>query len=296
MYGKSTNVNYQFTPHQVSDLLRMAHHDDVTGLRESDITLADLDQLDGQQRSLMDHINRLGDQILQDRCYGLVRDAFAEMGASDAVLQDQKGRTLLHWAAKTNQPAEVINQLIADGIPVDHHQNAHDVRPLYCAAQGGNLQALTSLLARGAQVNASAKTGATALHVACETSDVKTVQALLDAGADANAQCAQHSTPLFVAAMHGRDAIIELLLESGVLVNVCCTQIGATPLFAAAAHGHTETVTLLMSFAADVNTAIASGATPLDAAIQNKHNDVVTLLKEAGAISQLSEAELAETQ
>lgn len=68
------------------------------------------------------------------------------------------------------------------------HNNAADgfFSELILASMYGDLQAVKHLLANGADVNAQAKNGMTALMIACEYGYTNIVRALLDAGADVN--------------------------------------------------------------------------------------------------------------
>ena len=83
--------------------------------------------------------------------------------------------------------------------------------PVADAAMRGDLEAVTDLLRRGADVN-----GMTALHWASERGDLEIVEALLFAGAfpDAATRNGEYS-PLHLAAKAGHGQIVRTLLEGG---------------------------------------------------------------------------------
>ena len=88
--------------------------------------------------------------------------------------------------------------------------------PVADAAMRGDLEAVTDLLRRGADVNASHGDGMTALHWASERGDLEIVEALLFAGAfpDAATRNGEYS-PLHLAAKAGHGQIVRTLLEGG---------------------------------------------------------------------------------
>jgi ankyrin repeat protein len=139
--------------------------------------------------------------------------------------------------------------------------------PIADAARQGDVQAVRTLLAQGADVNASAGDGMTALHWAAERGDVEMTRVLLSARADvARGTRIGGYTPLHVASRGGHTAVARLLLEAGADPRVATTNSGATPLHlaAASAGGGAELVRLLVERGADVNAVETSSAqTPL---------------------------------
>jgi ankyrin repeat protein len=87
---------------------------------------------------------------------------------------------------------------------------------LIFAARKSNLEAVKTLLAKGADVNAKTEYGATPLFFACDRGNVEIVKLLLDAGADVNITDSFYkSPPVFWAVMKDHGAIVKLLLEKG---------------------------------------------------------------------------------
>ncbi|KAI1194987.1 hypothetical protein F5X97DRAFT_335665 [Nemania serpens] len=101
------------------------------------------------------------------------------------------------------------------------------------------------LLNGGARVNASDKTGATALMHASFNGHTTTVQLLLDGGAKVNPSNAIGITALMHASNKGHDAIVKLLLDSGAKIDASDLD-GWTPLTHASHKGHNAVVQLLL--------------------------------------------------
>jgi len=83
--------------------------------------------------------------------------------------------------------------------------------PLMDAVQNQDVDAVTSCIEGGGDVEARDSYGQTALHWAAKYESVKIVQLLLDAGANVDVQDDDGETPLQAAKLKGRHAIAELL-------------------------------------------------------------------------------------
>jgi ankyrin repeat protein len=145
------------------------------------------------------------------------------------------------------------------------------------SAYAGTLGIMEALIEAGADVKASNRRRATALHWA--TSDPMKAKLLLLHGADVDARTVDGRTALHVATMQPSGArVVKLLLEVGADVDAR-TMTGNTPLFGAAAAGLDNTL-LLLDHGADPNLPSQNGATPLMVA---RTADVVWLLVAKGA-------------
>ncbi len=90
--------------------------------------------------------------------------------------------------------------------------------PLHIAAGMGNTEALALLLAKGAQVDATDATGATAVHHAIlgsRTGDRGTLEAVLKAGANPNQKDKHGLMALDEAVLNCQRDLVELLLQYG---------------------------------------------------------------------------------
>jgi Ankyrin repeats (3 copies)/Domain of unknown function (DUF3471) len=94
---------------------------------------------------------------------------------------------------------------------------AEDVsEQLLAAARKSDVEAVKSLLAKGADVNAKSSYGVTVLSFAADRGSLEIVKTLLEHGADVNAaDTFYHETPLGRAASKGYAEIVGALLEKG---------------------------------------------------------------------------------
>ncbi len=94
-------------------------------------------------------------------------------------------------------------------------RDAHGLTALVAAALQGDTAQVKSLLAQGAQVNATAADGRTALIAAAQSGKIDTVAALMAAGAHLDWSARGEGTALNVAENTGQVQIAALLLASG---------------------------------------------------------------------------------
>ena len=106
---------------------------------------------------------------------------------------------------------------------------------LFQAARDGNMQAVQTALANGADVNVVKITdGVTALMMASQNGHTEVVKLLLEEGADVNAKRTSDGvSALLAASRKGHTDIVRLLLDKGADVNVKRTTDGVTALWIA---------------------------------------------------------------
>jgi len=174
---------------------------------------------------------------------------------------------------------------------------------IHDAAGRSDLSAVTSLLAKGTDINARDNSGQTALMIASSNGDKEIVQLLLAKGADVNLRTTAQivtamklgagfggtaeiysigTSALNFAATHGHTEIVQLLIAKGADVNAK-DEDGFTALMNASAYRHKEVVQLLLANKADVNAKTRQGFTALSIASRNGYNDIRELLLAAGA-------------
>lgn len=158
--------------------------------------------------------------------------------------------------------------------------------PVADAAMRGDVEAVRSLLAQGADVNEAQGDGMTALHWAARSRNASLTRFLLGAGADVGAGTRiGRYTPLHLAAQAGAGEVAELLLAAGADPSAATEGTGgAQPLHFAARAGDRRTVEALLAAGADPNAAeTAWGQTPLIFAASAGRAASVRALLAAGA-------------
>ena len=150
------------------------------------------------------------------------------------------------------------------------------------AVKAGEVETVRALLDGGADVDAPASDGATALHWAVHRDDVGLVDLLLEAGADVTVANRYGVQPVALAAENGSAAILEKLLRTGADANAALPG-GETALMTAARTGYPDTLRALIVHGADVNARDAThGQTPMMWAAARGHARAVHVLAEAG--------------
>ena len=158
-----------------------------------------------------------------------------------------------------------------------HLDQASASPPLVDAAKSADWEAVRVLLDQGADVNAAALDGTTALHWASYWDDRAGAELLIHAGADAGVANDLGATPLWNAALNGSSAMVRRLLEAGADPDAALI-LGETVVMTAARSGNADVVGQLLAEGADPNAVAARGQTALMWAAAQGHSDVVEVL------------------
>ncbi len=126
--------------------------------------------------------------------------------------------------------------------------------PLIEAVQRGDPATVRALLEAGADPDAAAADGATALHWAVHRDDGASAALLIRAGADVTAANRYGVAPIALASQNGSAPMLARLLAAGADANRAQPE-GETALMTAARTGRVEAVRLLLDHGADVNAA-----------------------------------------
>ncbi|MGH9768621.1 MAG: ankyrin repeat domain-containing protein, partial [Blastocatellia bacterium] len=176
------------------------------------------------------------------------------------------------------------------------------------AAKKGDLEAVKSLIAKGANVNARTNYGATALHFAADRGHLEVIKVLVEAGADVNAKDDFYKMPpLSMAMMRKHKDVIAYLQQAASakkeIVQAPAAQSNAQPaqttasqpaakpadpalneeLLNAAKKSDAAAVKSLLAKGADANAKTRYNQTPLMFAAEKGHLEIVKVLIEAGA-------------
>jgi bla regulator protein BlaR1 len=165
-------------------------------------------------------------------------------------------------------------------------------RALVEAAEAGDVEDVTSLLASGANLNASVDGDGSPLIAAARRGRLSLVTMLLDRGADPNLAVPGDGNALIMAAREGHVDIVTLLLDRGANIDDVVDG-DENALIQASGHGALEVVKLLVARGADVNARVfveddygrtgGEWRTPLSMAEGGRHRAVVEFLKSRGA-------------
>src|SRR5262249_11837194 len=156
--------------------------------------------------------------------------------------------------------------------------------PLIDAVKHGDRPAVTALMQRKSDVNATETDGTTALHWAAQNGDVEMVNALVHAGANVNARNRYGVAPLWLAATNGNADIVTVLLRAGADPKTTRADSGETVLMAAAKGGHVPVLRQLLAAGADPNAVEPQRQqTALMWAAAERYKDAARVLVEAGA-------------
>lgn len=123
---------------------------------------------------------------------------------------------------------------------------------LDAAESGDHAAAMRLLSAKGANVNATAADGSTAIMYAAANDDLELVRALIKAGANVKLKSQLGTSALTEASIIGSAPIVEALLKAGADPNFR-NQDGETPLMAAARSGKVDAAKALLAAGADIN-------------------------------------------
>lgn len=166
----------------------------------------------------------------------------------------------------------VLSLFLLFSIPAIAQNNVNE--QLWEAARKGDAAAVKDLLAKGADVNAKFRYGATALSYASDKGHTEVVKVLLEHGADVNVKDTFYgATPIIWAAQKGHTEIVRALLDKGASGKEDVLLIGARS-------GYIELVKAVLE-KGSINADTLS--TALSTATKNKQPEIAELLKKAGA-------------
>lgn len=197
---------------------------------------------------------------------------------------DKNGDTPLHVACLHGQLA-AVQALIDAGAEVNAKNSYGAFTPgdLGNIFSSNNHQDPVSLLTVHGVDTRDMKNGYTPLHLSLFASRHKEiVQLLIAKGADVNAQAASGATPLFFAVLRHQPDDVKILFDKGANVNLADAY-GDTILDAALRLQYGGMVQILVDHGADVNAKDQSEHRPLYYAMQMDDHKWADLLKKHGA-------------
>ncbi|KAJ8298058.1 hypothetical protein KUTeg_024589 [Tegillarca granosa] len=198
---------------------------------------------------------------------------------------DSNGRTMLHTAAHEGN-LQLVSLLLSKGADIEAVEK-NGQTALNLSSKQGHTDIVLTLLNAGASVDHPDNDGWTALRSAAWGGHAAVVSHLLEWKAEVDHEDREKRTALRAASWGGHEEIVVKLLAHGADVNKTDNE-GRTALIAAAYMGHAEIVEHLVNYKADINHADCDGRTALSVAVlcsraSEGHENVVSFLLEQGA-------------
>ena len=258
-------------------------------IRESILTNAFIDPITRRRNAFIDPITRSSftmDSFGFEYHRNMVDTLIARLQEVQTRLDlclEYNGNALI--AAAGRGQAEIVRILIA-GANVEATERSGSTA-LILAAASGHAEIVQLLLNAGANVDATSNDGNTALILAAESGHAETVRRLLDARANMEFLGETDNiekTALTAAALRGHTEIVKILLDRG--ANVDATDNAGFTALMGGWNGRPESVPivrLLLAADADVEATNNDGDTALIEAAQNGDAEIVPLLLAAGA-------------
>lgn len=249
---------------------------------DSVLTLRDLEFSDKSGNTIFHSLAREGySQILQS----LIGRGLCSSKANCV------GETVLHLAVDRGHEAAARVLLDAIGLSLINIQDEAGRSPLHYAAMSGRPQLVSLLIERGADVSASDVDGSSILQYAVVNGEPTNVRLLLRHGADRYHPDRNGLAPIHWSALTRNGEIARLFLDSPSaqsLINLTDSN-GLIPLHHAAYWGNCEMAGILLSKGSNPNKQTLAGWTPLHHAVQGAKLDMIKLLLRHGAMVDIGE-------
>ena len=177
--------------------------------------------------------------------------ALLASGAGVNARERDRHQTALMWAVARRHPA-IVQVLLDHG--ADVHAKTR-VRPLTVMLDQGPRRTVKTSMQDARQIEAG---GSTALLFAAQSGDAESASRLLAAGARVNDAGADGNTALVLATFAGHPAVSRVLIDAGADLNAAGA--GYAPLHAAVLRSDVATVRALIAKGADLNVQLTKGS------------------------------------
>jgi ankyrin repeat protein len=198
---------------------------------------------------------------------------------TDIHSTNEKGETLLHWAAE-NGLEQLAEFLITAGVDINA-STVEGVTALHQASRNGSKPTVKLLIKKQADVKATTESSETALHLAAEHGHAEVAKILITSGSDINAQNIRRETALHWAVSNGHMEVTRLLLKMRAEVDAK-TVYDATALHWSVASGYDD-IAQLLTKEGNVNAKASRGEAALHWAVENGRETMVKQLLQKGA-------------
>ena len=174
--------------------------------------------------------------------------------------ENNKELNQLHSVEKEGDVTEMKSTL-PRGFSVDS-RNTTGRTPLMNAALNGNVQAVKSMIKRGADPSLTDYIGWNMLHYAAEGGDTDIISLIHTHLPNIESKTGEGHTPLMVAALCGKLHAVKWFLEKGATV-ACEDKRGWNTLHHAASGGDTDIISLIHTHLPNIESKTGEGHTPL---------------------------------
>ncbi|KAF4449902.1 Ankyrin repeat-containing protein [Fusarium austroafricanum] len=236
---------------------------------------------------LREHIDELGLPEITRSILGLpgsrplryLVENFPSRSASEAKMEDEFGKTALHWACRQGD-AEAVAALVKLGANVNASR-PNGYSPLHEAGLSKKASDCVNILFKAGVTLGRDTYGNTPLHVACAEGIVETVESLLDNGVSMEDLNKTGQSPLMLTTERDRFPILKLLLDRGADIGVA-DEYGGTALHLSVWANAHECAKELLSRGADRNCANIFGTNILHAATEDADERMLEILTKDG--------------
>ncbi len=162
---------------------------------------------------------------------------------------------------------------------------------LVVTASKGDASTVLYLLSKGANINATADNGVSALMYAAQNGYLQVVKTLVANGANTNYFPNGQLPAISAAITNNQYDIVEYLLHKGVDKNITDSK-NITPLIYASAYGYFDIVNMLLQYKVDVNKKDEYGNSAIMMSVLYEHPDISEMLLQNGANPDLADNNL----
>ncbi|XP_014209663.1 uncharacterized protein LOC106640224 [Copidosoma floridanum] len=187
-------------------------------------------------------------------------------------------------AEDTIESSKKIGKFVADDpvkVKVRFNQALNVVdsqEKMFAALEHGDLEAVKSCIARGAEINGKNVDSWTALHFAAKSPNIEVMRFVLESNTDVNVKNRSGQSPLHIASMSGNKHIVQLLIKEKRLYANEKDNDGRTPLHYAAKNGHKDVLEMLLKYKVQQSVIDKNGFSALHYGIRNGHKEAVMML------------------
>jgi ankyrin repeat protein len=213
-----------------------------------------------------------------------IYDYLIESGADLNKEKDHHGNNALLVAASRAKDLKLVDYFISKGLDINSTDDSGN-GIFHYASQGGNMDILKQLVARGVSTKRNETTGENAILFASKgrESSQELYTYLESLGVNANVKSKENITPLHYLASSSKDlTIFDYFLGKGVDPNEVDTE-GNTALMNAAARNQLEVIAFFAEKTDNIDRADKEGRSALTLAIQGNSSEVVSYLISKGA-------------